>query len=107
MAEQEPYEEEEIAEVERDLERLEDAPSTETEQIDADEEEIREVEREADGEAHVREVESEGDTSAGSRIRAVRVAGGSVGGIVVGDHAEIFQSLAGEDEIQGVEEDLA
>jgi hypothetical protein len=48
VAEQEPYEENEITEVERDLEHLETPEVPATEQIDADEDEIREVEQETE-----------------------------------------------------------
>ena len=101
MAEQEPYEEGEIAEVERDLDRLETPDETATEQIDADEDEIREVERETDAFVVVLE-----DHTADEDGLAVPP------GAVTGQDADtdgaldVAQVYAPEDEIQSLEEEL-
>jgi hypothetical protein len=113
VAEQEPYEEDEITEVERDLEQLETPEVPATEQVEADEHEIREVEQETEDRADA----SDGDSTSvldwfrdakdapvdGSRDVFVHFSGIEHGGF---RSIELSQLHAPEDEIEDVERDL-
>jgi hypothetical protein len=104
VAEQEPYEENEITEVERDLEHLETPEVPATEQIDADEDEIREVEQETEDGADASDGES---ASVEDWLRNTKEAP-SDGSHDVFVHfpSRLSQIHAPEDEIESLEREL-